>query len=57
MQGPIFHEWGQGASAEGMEQNGMLLYEFANALCGGSEGFIDPANAMDAGEERHRAEA
>lgn len=57
MQGPIFHEWGQGASAEVMERNEVLLSEFANALCGGSEGFIDPANAMDAGEERHRAEA
>lgn len=57
MQGAIFHEWGQGASAEVMERNEMLLYELANALCGGSEGFIDPANAMNAGEERHRAEA
>lgn len=58
MQGPIFHEWGQGASAEVMERIETLLSEFANALCGGSEGFIDsqtPWMGVRNGiEQRHR---
>lgn len=34
----------------------MLLDEYADALCGGSKGFADLTNAMDAREQRHRVQ-